>query len=64
MKRREFLALVGGGCLLPAVKVKRASGQQPAMPVIGFLRSTSLADAASAHLVTAMSSMGNFLPYA
>jgi len=35
--RREFIALIGGGCLLLAVKVKRAWGQQPAMPVIGIL---------------------------
>src|SRR5215467_3961862 len=35
--RREFIALIGGGCLLLAVKVKRAWGQQPAMPTIGFL---------------------------
>src|SRR5215471_13230311 len=41
MKRREFIVLVGGGCLLLAVKVKRAWGQQPAMPVIGFLSSAS-----------------------
>jgi hypothetical protein len=34
--RREFIALIGGGCVLLAVKVKRAWGQQPAMPVIGF----------------------------
>jgi putative ABC transport system substrate-binding protein len=27
--RREFIALIGGGCLLLAVKVKRAWGQQP-----------------------------------
>src|SRR5438270_7539422 len=39
--RREFIALIGGGCLLLAVKVKRAWGQQPAMPVIGFLHHTS-----------------------
>ena len=39
--RREFIALVGGGGLLLAAKVKRARGQQRAMPVIGFLRSTS-----------------------
>src|SRR5262249_21479986 len=37
LKRREFIALVGAGGLLLAVKVKRAWGQQPAMPVIGFL---------------------------
>src|SRR5262249_16471620 len=36
-KRREFIALVGGGGLLLAVKVKRAWGQQPAMPVIGYI---------------------------
>src|SRR5436190_2129327 len=39
--RREFMALIGGGCLLLAAKVKRAWGQQPAMPVIGFLSSVS-----------------------
>ena len=37
-KRREFIALVGGGGLLLAAKVKRARGQQPGMPVIGFIR--------------------------
>jgi putative tryptophan/tyrosine transport system substrate-binding protein len=37
-KRREFIALVGGGCLLLAVKVKRAWGQQPAkIPRIGII---------------------------
>jgi hypothetical protein len=41
LKRREFIALVGGGGLLLAVKVKRAWGQQPALPVIGFLSSAS-----------------------
>src|SRR5262245_23528502 len=51
MKRREFIALIGGGGLLLAVKVRRARGQQPAMPVIGFLRSTTAAG--SAHLVAA-----------
>jgi hypothetical protein len=33
MKRREFIALLGGGGLLLAAKVKRARGQRPAMPV-------------------------------
>ena len=38
MKRREFIALVGGGGLLLAAKVKRARGQQPArMSRIGYL---------------------------
>jgi putative ABC transport system substrate-binding protein len=36
--RREFIALIGGGCLLLAVKVKRARGQQPArVQRIGYL---------------------------
>src|SRR5262245_4164289 len=41
MKRREFIALLGGGGLLLAAKVKRARGQQPARPVVGFLNSES-----------------------
>src|SRR5262245_45922634 len=41
LKRRELIALVGAGGLLLAVKVKRAWGQQPAMPVLGFLNPTS-----------------------
>jgi ABC transporter substrate binding protein len=50
-KRREFIALVGGGGLLLAAKVKRARGQQPAMPVVGFLNSETLN--LYAHLVRA-----------
>ena len=45
-KRREFIALIGGGGLLLAVKVKRARGQQPALPVIGFLSSRSAGESA------------------
>jgi len=38
MKRREFIALVGGGALLLTAKVRRARGQQPAkIPRIGIL---------------------------
>jgi putative tryptophan/tyrosine transport system substrate-binding protein len=51
MKRREFIALVGGGGLLLAVKVKRARGQQRVLPVVGFLSSRSPHE--SAHHVAA-----------
>src|SRR5262249_41560297 len=43
MKRREFIALLAGGSLLLAAKVKRARGQQSAMPVVGYLSPTSFA---------------------
>jgi ABC-type uncharacterized transport system substrate-binding protein len=47
MRRREFMALVGGAAAWPLT----ARAQQPAMPVIGFIRST--AAAGSEHLVGA-----------
>jgi putative tryptophan/tyrosine transport system substrate-binding protein len=47
MKRREFIALVGGGGLLLVAKVRRARGQQPAMPVIGYLSGGSARELAS-----------------
>jgi ABC-type uncharacterized transport system substrate-binding protein len=49
MRRREFITLVGGAA---ATWPLSAWAQQPAMPVVGFLRNTLQED--SAYLVTAL----------
>jgi hypothetical protein len=41
IKRREFIALVGGGGLLLVAKVRRVRAQQATRPVVGFFDSRS-----------------------
>jgi len=42
VRRRDFVTLIGGAAVAPVLSPFAARAQQPAMPVVGFVRSTSL----------------------